>query len=105
MPPSLVLHVMRLLQEALNNPLKHARANVITIDATCNKDGTLVLEVLDDGVGVDDAPVSGRGLETMHRRAAQIGAVLTIGACERGAGTAVVLRVPPEAMRATSRRS
>ena len=55
----------------------------------------LILEVEDDGVGIEDTPnrASGLGLRLMEYRASLIGGNLTVEAAE-GKGTKVACRVP-----------
>lgn len=74
--PSTVLQVLRILQEALTNALKHAGSAAITVAA--DWDGAhLQIEVCDDGVG-GLVEHSGRGLASMRGRAQAIGAELRI---------------------------
>lgn len=89
--PGVVLHVLRILQEALTNALKHAQANTIQVSA--DWDGhTLCIQVSDNGIGGADPERSmGRGLHSMHGRSREIGAELAI---DSGAlGTTVALRI------------
>jgi len=103
--PRTALHVLRIFQEAVGNVLRHANARTITVRTGDERDpdGTqwVSLEIADDGRGFDpgasDRAASsggGRGLGHMRRRAAAIGAVLTI-ATDPG-GTTVRLRLPGE---------
>ncbi len=90
------LQVMRILQEAATNIVKHSQAQRMTLDA-CVRNGQLHIEVTDDGVGLPDAAVrpGARGLKNMHYRAKEIGAKLDI--CNRVAplaGSCVKLVVP-----------
>jgi signal transduction histidine kinase len=80
----------RIAQEALNNALKHATANSVTLRLF--DDGKRVmLEVEDDGTGfapdgVDDK--GGLGLVSMQERAEKLGGVLTVTSAP-GEGTTV----------------
>ena len=103
MPPSLILQVVRILQEAMNNALKHAQAGNIWVGVSCTSEGPLVVQVTDDGVGIDDASVRGTGLDSMQRRAQALGGECAITLYDPGPGTAVVLRVPPTAWRHVKR--
>ncbi len=70
----------RIAQEALNNALKHAAANSVTIYLHL-KDGRVELEVVDDGIGFDPAAMGdkgGIGLISMQERAQNLGGSLTI---------------------------
>jgi len=87
------LDVLRLLQEALANIIKHADAQSIVISAQ-SAEGGVVVQVVDDGAGFDTAqPDAGRGLPNMRERARLLGGRLTIES-SRGAGTAVRLWLP-----------
>ena len=84
-----VLQVMRILQEAINNVLKHARAGAIRVAAGdgLGPDGRAGawIELADDGVGfARDAPARGRGLANMRRRAQAIGASLQVEPAQTG---------------------
>ncbi len=70
------LHILRILQEALNNALKHAQARHIGVQATYNSDDDLILAVTDDGIGLPVTLEPGRGTGNMQSRARNIGARL-----------------------------
>lgn len=74
-----VLHILRLIQEAVNNALKHANATTIGIRINFQPDtGILHVCVRDNGQGLPEALVHGRGLYNMHQRAREVGAELKI---------------------------
>jgi len=92
-----LLDVLRIVQEAVTNVLKHANAQVITIRTAIEpgRDGSprCVVEVCDDGenaAGLDEN--KGRGLSNMQRRAARLGGELDIEC--HAAGTLVKLWLP-----------
>lgn len=86
-------HLYRIAQEAVNNALKHARANHIELHLA-RKAGTVVLEIEDDGIGLSrDSEGKGAGLGLMRHRAQLIGAELTIKP-RRGGGVVVSCRLP-----------
>ena len=92
------LALYRIVQEALNNVVKHARAKQVQVKVTY--DETLHVSVTDDGVGFDvpdraDAltDLGHFGLVGMRERAELIGAHLTIQSA-RGSGTTIELRLP-----------
>lgn len=93
--PDAVLQVLRIVQEAVGNALKHSGASQLRIAGRMDG-GCLVLEVADNGRGLPaqrppGAP-AGRGLGNMQARARQLA-----GSLERvdgGSGTAWMLRVP-----------
>jgi signal transduction histidine kinase len=95
--PGAVLHVLRVVQEALYNAMKHAQATrlgVRAIDEAAT--GTLCVEVTDDGIGTlaatpTVANTAGRGLDNMRQRARSLGGELELVAQARG--TCVRLRI------------
>lgn len=90
------LHVLRIVQEALTNVRKHARAGsvVVRIHGT---ESTTSLSVQDDGVGFDAGATArsrdGYGLVTMRDRAALLGGTLDV-ASDSGRGSIVTVTVP-----------
>jgi signal transduction histidine kinase len=96
--PEQVLQVMRIVQEAFTNTLKHANAHTITVrtstQALPNGEAGVAVEIEDDGAGLQSPErVGGRGLANMRRRAQSLGADLEIGPIPNG-GTRVVVRLP-----------
>jgi signal transduction histidine kinase len=90
--PLVTGHLYRIAQEAVNNALKHAHASRITIRLE-QKDGRLLLEVTDDGVGLPAARSGGVGLGLMHHRAGVIGAKLEIASGAKG-GVTISCQLP-----------
>jgi signal transduction histidine kinase len=88
--------VLRIAQEALQNAVKHARAEHVTVTLSASA-GRLDLEIEDDGVGFDPAGEGIRsrrlGLTSMEERAGQIGGMLAIDSAPTK-GTTVRLEVP-----------
>lgn len=87
--------VFRILQEALVNVARHAKATRASVRGHVD-DGRLVLEIIDDGVGIDPQQLTSPGslgLLGMRERARSMGATLHIGRVD-DCGTAVRLRVP-----------
>ena len=94
LPPETVLHLLRVVQEALTNARKHAQASQIRVEITQNN-GFVRLEISDNGQGFTHRETllsSNRsfGLRTMQERADEIGAQLQIRS-EVGQGTRVSL--------------
>ena len=76
--------VYRLVQEALTNVAKHARANSVRV-AVCLSDGEVTIDVQDDGKGFDSNQVSdGFGLAGMRERVALAGGTLGIESSDEG---------------------
>jgi two-component system, chemotaxis family, CheB/CheR fusion protein len=87
------MHLYRIAQEAVANAVRHAQPGEITIRLE-RRDGALVLEVHDDGIGIADQPhEGGLGLRIMDHRCSLIGGGLEIGR-RRPKGTVVACRVP-----------
>jgi signal transduction histidine kinase len=76
--------VYRMVQEALNNTAKHARAERVRVAITA-ADGEIRLEVQDDGVGFDASSThDGFGLAGMQERATLAGGTLNLDSGEHG---------------------
>jgi signal transduction histidine kinase len=88
--------ILRIAQEALQNALRHAHAEHISVRLGPH-DGALRLAVTDDGVGFEPADPALRsrrlGLTSMEERARALGGRLAIDS-RPGAGTTVELEVP-----------
>jgi signal transduction histidine kinase len=92
---SAATHLYRIAQEAVNNALRHSQAAEICISLHQNQNAIL-LEVSDDGVGIDEAysrvvaarKDHGMGLKTMQYRAGMLGGTLQVERRETG-GTRV----------------
>ena len=96
---SVELALFRVVQEALANAAKHARASHVEL-VVAAADGRFRLEVRDDGVGFDPAASRGErahwGLAIMAERAQAVGASLQVRSAP-GQGTAIVVDVALEA--------
>jgi len=96
--PRNVLHILRVLQEALTNVLKHAGATRITVSTHIEEaTGRAVISVADDGHGFVRETTAGvrprgRGLENMRRRAEAVGGSIAIDSGP--GGTRVALSLP-----------
>ncbi len=100
-PPEVASALYRVLQEALNNALKHARAR--TIEVTLRESaGTLTLIVSDDGLGLAAAKArasarpakvasGGLGLIGMRERARAVGGTVLLHSEQRGTRVEVVV--------------
>lgn len=90
LPPEVDLAVYRIVQEALTNVARHARATTAVVRVRPDHDDVLV-EVEDDGTGQPDSP--GSGILGMRERARALGGSLTTGAQPDG-GFRVSARLP-----------
>jgi signal transduction histidine kinase len=94
--PEQSLHVLRIIQEAIANAVKHAGATRIEVSARLEEGAQLRLSVADDGRGVDvDTASTGRGLPHMRYRAHALGGELRI--LPGHPGTCVELLLPVDA--------
>ncbi|WP_157817473.1 AAA family ATPase [Candidatus Thiodictyon syntrophicum] len=87
----LILQLLRIMQEALSNGLKHARAGHIALQAIYRADGQLHIAVTDDGIGIPEAVAQGRGLGNMQSRARELGGELTVSRLARGTRVSLTL--------------
>jgi len=114
--PQGVLSVMRILQEGINNVLKHAHATAVEVSCGIDEaDDTIWIKLVDNGVGLNgkdlkgkcsprdglsqclvSAISGGRGLTNMKSRALSIGAELEVKP-NATQGTTVLLRLPIQA--------
>ena len=99
LPEETTLAIYRIVQEALNNAIRHADASEIVVRLTQYPD-RLRLTITDDGRGIEHSHDFGRyvdqghfGLAGMRERARMIGANLDIQSA-KDYGTAVILEVP-----------
>lgn len=93
-PREMEEELYRISQEALNNALKHARAQSIKLKLRCHE-CSVVLEVIDDGIGFDLAAApehGGMGLRGMEERAARLGGRLVVQSSP-GEGTTIRVEV------------
>jgi signal transduction histidine kinase len=95
--PEQAMVVFRIVQEALNNVAKHARATAVSVALVDWPDG-LQVTVADNGVGFDAVVVSahgqtGMGMRSMRERANAAGLLLDIRS-KPGDGTTVRIVVP-----------
>ena len=98
-PPATELNLFRIVQEALNNVAKHARAKTVRLQIAFQRGG-LMLRIRDDGRGFDPNVArlarrgrEGVGLANMRERATILG-----GTCEvksaPSQGTTITVRLP-----------
>lgn len=96
--PSAALQVLRIVQEAVINVVKHANATEVRISAQLARRGDhqsgIIVRITDNGRGFDPKAVQGgRGLGNLQQRAARIGAELAIKSAV-GRGTSISLYLP-----------
>jgi len=95
---SVELELYRIVQEALNNVVRHAGADSVTIDMdAADGDGRVAITIRDDGAGFDPGARTIRerrlGLTSMRERAEGLGGTFIVESAP-GAGTTVRVEVP-----------
>ncbi len=100
LPAPVETALYRVVQEALTNVARHARASRVAVEIE-RTDRALRCRIRDDGTGFDPAAPPGNdgrpgiGLEGMRDRLAHLGGALEIRS-EPGAGTELSIRIPIE---------
>jgi signal transduction histidine kinase len=107
LPPLVATTIYRVIQEALTNVARHARARTVGVEL--RREGTILeLLVHDDGVGFDPGAVlseaSGLGLHGMQERVALLGGSAEIESTP-GHGTSVRARIPSVSLPPATTRS
>jgi signal transduction histidine kinase len=93
--PEAALHVLRIIQEAVTNTLRHADADSVEVRITAGGDRQrqLHISIRDDGRGLPTGMTAGgRGIKNMNSRAEELGAALRIEGTS--SGTQIDLTVP-----------
>jgi signal transduction histidine kinase len=75
--PTIILQILRVLQEAMNNALRHSEARKLTLSVMAGS-GRLIASVADNGKGIGVRAQGGRGMANMRKRCREIGARLEI---------------------------
>jgi signal transduction histidine kinase len=88
-----ILSQLRVVQEALNNAMRHASPTNIRVSARFDRSiQELKISITDDGVGLPNNYRRGQGINNMLARAREIGGVLALRAASPG--TEVLLSLP-----------
>jgi PAS domain S-box-containing protein len=94
-PKNVALGVFRVLQEAVNNALRHGRSEIVHA-SLYGTSGGIQLDVVDGGAGFDVAAAmrnGGLGLISMHERVSLLNGQLKVES-RHGAGTRVRATIP-----------
>ncbi|MBO6517440.1 MAG: sensor histidine kinase [Bacteroidia bacterium] len=87
------LHLLRIIQEGLNNSLKHGKPSRIDLTIQENS-GELVVCIEDDGIGFDlNKTEKGNGLVNFQHRSSMLGGQLLLESTP-GTGTRLTLSIP-----------
>jgi signal transduction histidine kinase len=85
-------HVLAIVNEALSNVIRHARADQVTITAW-HEGSHLMMRIEDDGIGLSREIEAGFGLRNIHDRARLLGGSVEVRSAN-GKGTLVMLEIP-----------
>ena len=88
------LTLLRIIQEGLNNALKHAGAGQIRISARQTGTSPLGVRILDDGVGFPEHLRPGKGLHHLRSRVQSLGGTLDLIPPDGQAGAALIIDIP-----------
>ena len=97
LPDQLRTCVFRIVQEALQNCVKHARASQVQVSVHQDEQG-LSLSIDDDGLGFDVTREKGLGLLGIEERVAVLGGRFQLKS-KKGAGTSLLISLPLVAKR------
>ncbi|WP_374398417.1 tetratricopeptide repeat protein [Flavobacterium sp.] len=86
------MNIYRLIQEAVNNAIKHAKASQIDVSLT-ESENEITIAIADNGTGFDlETAEVGNGLNTMKKRASELKGNFNIESTEKG--TKIYLSLP-----------
>lgn len=90
--PEVSFNLYRIVQEAVNNAIKHSAATEIIISVKTEAEN-LLISILDNGGGMTEnaGPSNGSGLRIMQHRASLVGAEMNI---VQQQGVCVIIRMP-----------
>lgn len=85
----------RIVQEALNNTLKHSSATMVTVKVSIKEENTEI-QVFDDGIGFEADSIAGKGgmgLSNIRERAENLGGTFSFDSSQ-GRGVLLKVTVP-----------
>ena len=97
--PENMTHLYRIVQELLNNAVKHSNAFNVNIQFVVNEKGVTSIFYEDDGIGFDlqkALKAGGIGLININNRIELIGAEITYDTNEGVNGTTIVIVIPKD---------
>lgn len=95
--PERTLTLYRIVQEALNNVVRHSNATSVCICIDTDSNGEhLNMLIADDGDGFDDVLIEGRGIANMRRRAESLRCALRTSASGQGATISLAVPLMPD---------
>jgi signal transduction histidine kinase len=93
LPAAVEVATYRMVQEALTNVAHHSQAHNCTVCLRLN--GSMDIEIEDDGIGIPTTRRAGVGLNSIHEWAAELGGSCEI-ASEPSQGTQIMVSLPRE---------
>ena len=92
LPAAVEVAAYRIVQEAITNVVRHARAHTCQVRLTLADE--LRLDIQDDGIGLSPEQPAGVGLRSMRERAAELGGTCAVAIAAGGARVLVRLPLP-----------
>lgn len=96
--PAVEASIFRIIQEVLNNAVRHSRATAVKVDLT-RTDSKIRVSIQDDGIGFDTIKQlrrpKGLGIRTLRQRVHWLGGQIRLKST-RGKGTLVEIEIPTE---------
>lgn len=86
------ISIYRILQESLNNAVKHAQATVISAKLKRDPEGVQIT-IEDNGIGFDTTTASGNGLTHLKSRVKELNGIISFHS-ELGKGTRLEISIP-----------
>ncbi len=91
LPAAVEVAAYRIVQEGLLNVVKHAQAHTCHVGIALGE--ALVIEIVDDGIGLPEKPAAGVGLRSIKERAEELGGTCQISNSP-GKGAQITVSLP-----------
>ena len=92
LPAAVEVAAYRIVIEAVNNSLRHGHARSCAV-GLARRDGSLTIEISDDGNGLPATPGTGVGIGSMRERAEELGGTFAMESAS-GHGTRILVTMP-----------
>lgn len=92
--PRPTLQILRILQEAVTNAMRHSGGTEISLASHMNDDGMIHISIRDNGTGLPEEIKGGRGLTSMRSRASAVGGSLKIDSSDGGTVLSLIIPGP-----------
>lgn len=84
MTPTRCLHILRIVQEAITNVIKHSNSALLKVATGVIENEYVYIDVIDQGEGMSENGNTGHGMKNMEFRARQIGGKLEVHSAHDG---------------------